>query len=970
MKDWFHNWRRRRDLGAELRRSRPEASDRLVRSISARIDPQSRTSPTRRRLGVAAAAAGCTLAVVGATGGFSVAATSVIHATRSVAHATPSGWQTVGTRSAPGGFTQGTPVSFDSACDMYAVAPTVTGISPDTGAPGSVVEVDGTNFTGVNAVTDVQLNGEETSFRVDSSTSLEFVVPDDGGSGPVTVANCKGTATGPSFTVEGAPSITGVSPGDGGYGTRVTISGSGFTGATKVKFNGTNDSTFTVDSDSQITAHVPSGAKTNTSTKPGEIVVMNAVGSSGFAFIVDAGAPTITKFTPGAAQVGTTVKIKGTNFADDSGNSLVSGVSFNGTAATTVRVVSANEVDADVPSGATSGPITVATDVGVTSSSTSFTVVAPTPSIDELDPSYGKAGTTVKIKGSSLTGITQVLFEGSDGNESVSATFTAVSDSLVKATVPRHAVTGPIEVVRPDPSGGPDQTAESGTFTVIVDAPQLASVAPTSGGYGTSVTIDAAAGTTLIGVTAVKFNGEPDPTFTISEDGSSISATVPKHAPVKTLGKGTISVTNAGGTTSIPFDVIGDGPTIRSVIGTLAGGREASVGDPVSITGTNLDTVTKVTFEGGASTTSFIWQDTDLLTVRVPSGADTGKITVVNPDGSATSSTSLTILKSPTILGFSPAYGVSGTKVKIVGEHLSGTTNVYFAGAPARFTVADDNTIDAVVPSNASTGDVEVIVGRRMEADSGNDNFTVVATKPAFTDYSPGSGKAGDTITITGKRFVGPMTVKFGSKKSDFVHVTDSTSLTAKVPSGLSGTVSITVANLAGSVSKSGFAVVAVTSVSPTTTAVGKTVTITGTNFKAGGTPVVEFNGTPATGSDVVSVTNSKIVVTVPAGATSGPVTVTTGSIVVTGPTQVTVVQPPAISSFPASAAAGSRITVTGSNFVDVRWVTVGGVRAAVNVKSPTELRVLVPTSARSGAITVKTIAGKATSATGLAVVR
>jgi hypothetical protein len=54
------------------------------------------------------------------------------------------------------------------------------------------------------------------------------------------------------------PAILGFSPSSGPPGTAVTITGTSFTGATQVTFEGAA-ATFTVNSDTQITAHVPAG---------------------------------------------------------------------------------------------------------------------------------------------------------------------------------------------------------------------------------------------------------------------------------------------------------------------------------------------------------------------------------------------------------------------------------------------------------------------------------------------------------------------------------------------------------------------------------------------------------------------------------------------------------------------------------------------------------------------------------------
>ena len=171
---------------------------------------------------------------------------------------------------------------------------------------------------------------------------------------------------------ESAPTVTGFSPTVGPVGTSVTLTGTNFTGATKVAFNGTAAPTYSVISATQITATVPSGATTGT------IAVTTPVGTgtSTASFTVGsapASPPTVTSFSPASGLVGTSVTLTGTNFTG------ATKVAFNGTAAPTYSVISATQITATVPSGATTGTIAVTTPVGTGTSTASFTVSTTSP---------------------------------------------------------------------------------------------------------------------------------------------------------------------------------------------------------------------------------------------------------------------------------------------------------------------------------------------------------------------------------------------------------------------------------------------------------------------------------------------------------------------------------------------------------------------------------------------------------------
>jgi hypothetical protein len=72
---------------------------------------------------------------------------------------------------------------------------------------------------------------------------------------------------------DGSPSISSFSPPSGAVGASVTITGSNFSGVTAVRFNGSQSTSYTVDSVTQITAIVP-GAATS-----GKISVSNSFGT-------------------------------------------------------------------------------------------------------------------------------------------------------------------------------------------------------------------------------------------------------------------------------------------------------------------------------------------------------------------------------------------------------------------------------------------------------------------------------------------------------------------------------------------------------------------------------------------------------------------------------------------------------------------------------------------------------------------
>jgi hypothetical protein len=247
---------------------------------------------------------------------------------------------------------------------VVSAQPTISGFTPTSGSPGTAVTVNGSNFTGVNAV---RFNGVSATFNFVSDGQVNTTVPVGATTGRITVTTGAGTATSSSnFTVTtgNAPTISSFSPSSGNVGTSVTINGNNFTGVNAVRFNGVSAS-WTFVNDDRVTATVPSGATT------GRITVTTGAGTatSSSNFTVTTGnAPTISSFSPSSGNVGTSVTINGNRFTG------VTSVRFNGVSAN-YSFVNDDRVIATVPPGATTGRISVTTPGGTGTSSSDFTVV-------------------------------------------------------------------------------------------------------------------------------------------------------------------------------------------------------------------------------------------------------------------------------------------------------------------------------------------------------------------------------------------------------------------------------------------------------------------------------------------------------------------------------------------------------------------------------------------------------------------
>ena len=199
----------------------------------------------------------------------------------------------------------------------------VTGVSPTNGseAGGTNVTVNGSGFTGTTVVKFGQVPATNLAFADD--TKLTVTSPQATAVGPVdvTVTTLAGTSpTSPvdQFTYQAAaaaPTVTDVSPDSGpeAGGVTVTVTGTGFTGATGVKFGQVPALNLAVASDTQLTVTSPLAAVPG----PVDVTVTTPAGTSPtspvdeFTYQAAAAAPTVTGVNPkaGPAAGGTSVTV-------------------------------------------------------------------------------------------------------------------------------------------------------------------------------------------------------------------------------------------------------------------------------------------------------------------------------------------------------------------------------------------------------------------------------------------------------------------------------------------------------------------------------------------------------------------------------------------------------------------------------------------------------------------------------------
>ncbi len=404
-------------------------------------------------------------------------------------------------------------------------------------------------------------------------------------------------------------------------------------------------------------------------------------------------------------------------------------------------------------------------------------------------------------------------------------------------------------------------------------------------------------------------------------------------------------------------------------------------GGELRFLGSNLDQVTEVIIQGVAPITDIKVVQAGIpseIRVTVPKdGPEPGLVTLKTAGGKEiVTKTELSFTEPILIESFSPASVKPGDVLTIKGDYLNLTHEVIFAEdvkvSEKDFRKHTRYEIEVAVPVEARTGAIGVgdidelaVEDSDVMANVIYSEEELVVAQPEVAKMTAPRYKAGETVTVTGKNFNYVASVVLpGATVTDFKVASGNSSLTFVLPAeAQDGEVLL--------VAKSGVEVAA-----------GQYETVVPTSLSAAPKPVKAGSDLSVSGKDLdlvvsVSLPNAGEVEFEYAGGTmtfAVPDTAQEGDIVLgmangkSAAVAYSLVKP-AVAEYSANpAAAGSSLTITGTDLDLVKSVTFGGDLTVEVEAAETEITVSVPTTASSGALKLNLANGTSVECEALAV--
>jgi hypothetical protein len=431
---------------------------------------------------------------------------------------------------------------------------------------------------------------------------------------------------------------------------------------------------FTTKTSEMVTIIVPQ------ETVEGEVTVTTTIGTQKMKTRLTISEPiTFVSLSPLTARPGEKITITGDYL------NLIEEVIFpNKKAQAEFISQSKEQIELLVPLDAQTGKVVISNGMPepiLIESDSTFNVV--TAKATKLSPITVKAGTTLTIEGTDLDLVKAVIFGGEHRVES----FISQTATKLEVQVPADAQDGSIALEMAS------LVTTQSTDALEMVVPTISSVSPNPAKNGKTISIK---GINLDLVTNVVFATDKAGTIT-SQSATEITVDVPLDAV-----NGVVNLRTKANKTVSSSELTFVRPTITGI-----NPASTQSNKPIVISGTNLDLVVQVKMGGGKSVTVANTNETE-LTITVPSGTTTDKITLVTTNGSeVVSANDLTIIASnvPEVTGY-PTKAKPGELITLTGTKMNLVTDLIFPGnvVATGFGVKTIDKIEVVVPLNVQKG--------------------------------------------------------------------------------------------------------------------------------------------------------------------------------------------------------------------------------------------------------------------------
>lgn len=436
---------------------------------------------------------------------------------------------------------------------------------------------------------------------------------------------------------------------------------------------------------------------------------------------------TLVSYGPNPVMRGATLSFYGSNL-DKVNKVEVPGVP----AITSIEVVkrgNPSEIRVQLPAdGTTVGVITLtASDGTVLKTQAELTYTEPIV-FTSFSATEAMPGDVITITGDYMNLVTAVIF-ADDVTVPVNDGATRYQTSV---TVPPQAITG-----EPQLTDGENLIY---TFTTIsIGDPTVSGLKVETPKPGNEIVIS---GKYLGMIESITFEGgvKVDASnFEVSEDGTTITVAIPADAK-----SGDVVLT----------DYAGDSFTAGSITMTNPSGLKVSptpvkAGEPLEISGKDLDVVTTVNFSG-ANGAEFSYADGKITVTAVPATAKEGDITLVMANGE--SSTVAFTLVHPTVTSVAPTTIMAGETIEVSGTDLDLITGVTLGGKEEEFTATND----AVTITTSATSVAGKIVLKLANGETVEPSEKITVNYDSFivVNEMPSAEHIGATVTLKGSNFM------------------------------------------------------------------------------------------------------------------------------------------------------------------------------------------------------------------------